>query len=1073
MAENTEKILEIKVNYSDAIKKIAEYKTKIDALKDSEAELKKQLKNGEISRQQYNEELTASKTLTNEYNSTIRSITKTIQNQIKQEKEQAGSLKALRAELSNLIDQYDSLSEIDRKGDIGAKLKKNIDSLTESVKKGEEETERYQRNVGNYKNAILEAIGVNGELSESIMNLTNQEAGVRGMFSQVKDSAFALGGALKALIANPLFLAVAGIVGTGMAFKWWYDYNMGLQEATRLTKQFTGMSGDELKAYRNEIQAVADAFGVDFKENLSAVNAMSKQFGISYEEALQNIKDGFIAGADANGEFLKGVEEYSTFFKEAGISADQFVSIIAQTNKMGIFSDKGIDAIKEANIRLREMVPETIAALDGIGISSKKVQEELQNGSKTTFDIMQEVSEKLNELPDSSSKVGAAIADIFGGPGEDAGLQYIRTLKDISVNLDEVKEQSGELGQLQEEQLQSQIELQNALDGLFDQTGGNFERLNAQAKIFANKSLTAIIKAVISIINYFIDLYNKSLLIRGIWQLIVVNFKNSIDTIGNLFRLLIDVITSLGETLKGAFTLDWDLVKKGTVDFAKSFATLVKSQVKDIKKNVNEGIDSLQGQIKPIKVPLQVGDGKQTSTTTTRKITTQTSTSSGSGDANKAAEAQKKAAEEELKEIRKAEDEMLSLIQDNLEKQRAKITTEYDRQIEYLKTRLATEKNLTEKSKEAINQQIIALEQQKNNELQKLSDEELQKEVANRQKLIELQLESVKKGSEEELNLKLQLLETQKGKELSNKELTEEMKLAIINKYNAQAKNLYIQHEKELNAKLAQEVSLRMENEILQMQEKGASELEILQEQADQKLELLNSIQQQEGETDEEFLNRRLEAQQAYTDAKQEVVNKEVEIEQTKYQAASDITSSLVGLLNTLGEKNKGLAIASKVLALAEIAINSGKAIAAGVAQAQSVPFPANIAAIATTVATILANITTAITTVKSAKFATGGLVTGPGTGTSDSIDAKLSNGESVMTARATEMFGPILSSFNQMGGGVPINVSESSSQAIGEDMMARAFAKGMKNFPAPVVSVDEINRVGNRVKVLESLGSV
>ena len=42
-------------------------------------------------------------------------------------------------------------------------------------------------------------------------------------------------------------------------------------------------------------------------------------------------------------------------------------------------------------------------------------------------------------------------------------------------------------------------------------------------------------------------------------------------------------------------------------------------------------------------------------------------------------------------------------------------------------------------------------------------------------------------------------------------------------------------------------------------------------------------------------------------------------------------------------------------------------------------PIPANLAAIATTVATILANIATAISTVKSAKFAQGGKVTGPG----------------------------------------------------------------------------------------------
>ena len=51
----------------------------------------------------------------------------------------------------------------------------------------------------------------------------------------------------------------------------------------------------------------------------------------------------------------------------------------------------------------------------------------------------------MNELPESSAAVGTAIADIFGGPGEDAGLKYIRTLKDISTNLDEVKAKAGEL----------------------------------------------------------------------------------------------------------------------------------------------------------------------------------------------------------------------------------------------------------------------------------------------------------------------------------------------------------------------------------------------------------------------------------------------------------------------------------------------------------------------------------------------------------------------------------------------------------------------------------------------------
>ena len=348
----------------------------------------------------------------------------------------------------------------------------------------------------------------------------------------------------------------------------------------------------------------------------------------------------------------------------------------------------------------------------------------------------------------------------------------------------------------------------------------------------------------------------------------------------------------------------------------------------------------------------------------------------------------------------------------------------------------------------------------------------LQKEIKNRTKLISLQLEAVREGSEQEYQLRMQQLFAQRDAELADKELTEQMKLAIVDKYNKQMDDLIQQKNQEVYEKQQEAVRVRMENEIMQMQQSGATELEMLQEQASQKLELLNSLQQQEGESEQEFLNRKLQANQDYVDAKKAIADKEIEIEQTKLQAIETITGGLSSAFEALGENNKAFAVLSKTLALAEIAINTGKALAAGIAQAQSVPFPANLAAIATTVATILSNIASATSIVKSAKFANGGLVTGPGTGTSDSIPAQLSNGESVMTARTTSMFAPILSSFNQMGGGVPINVTQTSSQALGEDMLARAFAKGVQAI-RPVVSVEEINRVSNRVKVLENLGDV
>ena len=209
------------------------------------------------------------------------------------------------------------------------------------------------------------------------------------------------------------------------------DYARSAAEAAAMT----GMQGDELSEFRNRAQAVANAFGEDITEVMRGAANVSKAFGISARDALQLVQDGFVAGANANGEFLDTLREYPRYFKEAGISAEGFVAITANAARQGVFSDKGVDSIKEANLRLREMTTATAAALDGIGISSEEVMRQLADGSTTTFAVMQQVAAKLQELPASSSAVGTAIADIFGSPGEDAGLEYIKTLADVDLSL--------------------------------------------------------------------------------------------------------------------------------------------------------------------------------------------------------------------------------------------------------------------------------------------------------------------------------------------------------------------------------------------------------------------------------------------------------------------------------------------------------------------------------------------------------------------------------------------------------------------------------------------------------------
>ena len=222
-------------------------------------------------------------------------------------------------------------------------------------------------------------------------------------------------------------MLTAGLAGAGAAFKFWFDYNKEVATATKLTKDFTDLSGDALKAQRVGVQSLANFYGKDFKEVLMAVNSLAKQFGITQAESLKVVKDGFAVGADANGEYLDTLKEYPAFFKDAGLSASEFIAIISQTTKAGIFSDKGIDAIKEATLKLREMNKATAIAVTSLGLSSQNISKGLTDGSLLMFDVITQLSAKIGELPPNSAAAGTAIADIFGAAGEDAG-----TIEEVS-----------------------------------------------------------------------------------------------------------------------------------------------------------------------------------------------------------------------------------------------------------------------------------------------------------------------------------------------------------------------------------------------------------------------------------------------------------------------------------------------------------------------------------------------------------------------------------------------------------------------------------------------------------------
>lgn len=1041
VSEDKQQILDIKVKYEDAIYGIIRYKEKIDQLKASIKDLQQQEKDKTITTNEMKVQTEAINATIKEYQYNVRTLRKEIQNNVRTENEQEGSLKQLRAQLSNATKAYDEMSRAERDSSKGQEMQEHIQDLIEELKEAEEATGRFQRSVGSYYDSMMKAADdlqnteffgfdvVDDTGIGKVMEMGKSVEDLKVKFGALKNTALSL-------LTNPYFLAMAGVAGVGMAFKWWYDYNKGLMEATRLTKQFTGLTGNEMKSVRNEVLAVSNTFGLEFTETMQSANTMSKAFGISVSESLKIMQDGLVSGANANGEFLDTIKEYPRYFKEAGLSAEEMVAISTQATKEGIFSDKGVDTIKEGNIRLREMTTATASALDGIGISSKQVQKDLQDGSKTTFQVMQEVANKLKELPQSSAAVGSAIANIFGGPGEDAGLAYIEMLGNIELDMDKVKAKSGDLAKAQEDELNATKELQDAMASLFDYTGGGFENMKAQLSTIAKKSLTAVIKGVVQAINYFIDWYNDSLLLRGIINALGTSFRLMWNAIKLVCNLGIDAFKRMGfaakgmlDILEGIVTFDLSKAQKGFKEIFDISGTIkeawhdIKNAGIEIGNSFADGFENtVNGRLEHIKLA-SVNGGATSSEPASGNMGTTPAAAKGSTAKTKAQrakeEAEAKAEAERRKKQEKELQEAIALIQYKYNEQvmdakKRYLAGMYDNEREYSNDLEQLEKNMVARSIDA----YVAA-----GEIGAEKAQEMQAKLLDIMIKAKADLKNQAKEIVDELNKEFEDAEkARRDVDIMSGGTGEEDDAAKLERYKAF---------------LEQKLAMTQENVEAQKQLQQELHDTTLQLQADENKNKQQKLQEQ-NQMIADYILAIGDGLAAFFESQDLTFHNFLKTMLTTYLDAIEkqITTSYAAILadSILHGGWAGVASAAAKLALIKAAFAAAKAAVKG--------------------------------------FSTGGYVQGSGTGTSDSIPARLSNGESVMTAKATSMFSPILSAFNQLGGGVPIVVNNGGSN-IGMDMLAAAVARGYQMAPQPVVSVEEINRTQRRVQTIENIGRI
>lgn len=1040
VSEDKQQILDIKVKYEDAIYGIIRYKEKIDQLKASIKDLQQQEKDKTITTNEMKVQTEAINATIKEYQYNVRALQKEIQNNVRTENEQEGSLKQLRAQLSNATKQYDEMAKAEREGAKGQALAKHINDITDKLKQAEEETQRYYRNVGNYYNSMMQAaddlqgtefFGMDIVNDTEVSNIIKLAQNMDGLTGKLK----AFGKTAIGLVMNPYFAALAGVVGVGMTFKWFYDYNKGLMEATRLTKEFTGYTGEALETMRNSIAATADTMGKDFNDVLATADNLMANYHLSGEEAMKVINDGFASGADLSGDMLNKIQQYAPTLHDAGISADQLVAILQQT-RSGIFSDKGLDIITMASKKIREMSTATSASLDAIGISSKQVQQDLANGTKNTFDIIQQVASKMKDFGADSQQVGDILKNVFGKQGAAAGIQLIEQLDTMTTDIEEVKKQTGEWGETQLENIKLHKELNSYLSSMFDMSQHGFEEMIEKGKMFGTKVLVQIMKGLFNTINYFIDWYNESLLLRGVINTLGTSFRLMWNAIKLVCNLGIDAFKRMGfaakgmlDILEGIVTFDLSKAQKGFKEIFDISGTIkeawhdIKNAGIEIGNSFADGFENtVNGRLNHLKLANLDGGATSSEPVNGNKGTTAAKGSTTKTKAQRAKEeAEAKAEAERRKKQEKELQAQIALIQYQynekvMDAKKRYLAGMYDNERDYSNDLEQLEKNMVARSIDA----YVAAGQigaEKAQEMQaKLLDimikakadlknqakeivDELNKEFENAEKARK-DANILGGGTSDEENDNAAKLERYKA--------FLEQKLAMTQE-NTEAQKQLQQQLHDTEVQLADDSNKKQQQKIGERQQMMANMISTLGDG-------LSSFFNEQDKSFHNFLKSMLTS---LLDA--------IEMAITVYYAQM--------LAHELAEKSWfGVASAAGMMALTKAAFAGAKAAVKG--------------------------------------FSTGGYVQGSGTGTSDSIPARLSNGESVMTAKATSMFSPILSAFNQLGGGVPIVVNNGGSN-IGMDMLAAAVARGYQMAPQPVVSVEEINRTQRRVQTIENIGRI
>lgn len=230
---------------------------------------------------------------------------------------------------------------------------------------------------------------------------------------------------------------------------WKEGFTGSMEEASdavlAVKQQMSKLNDADLSKITQQSMSIAKNFNEESSQIARGADTLMKVFGITAEEAMDKVTVGFQKGLNYSGEFIDSLAEYSIYFDNMNLSADDMLNVMVAGMENGAFQlDKIGDSIKENFLRLSDMGKGEADAIKALGLNSQEIMDMINSGGEGASKAYSMVNMAIAGLKSETERTAITTA-LYGTQSEDVGKKVMEAMRSAGDSIGDTTGKAQEL----------------------------------------------------------------------------------------------------------------------------------------------------------------------------------------------------------------------------------------------------------------------------------------------------------------------------------------------------------------------------------------------------------------------------------------------------------------------------------------------------------------------------------------------------------------------------------------------------------------------------------------------------